>query len=159
MHTGNTALHETSCRKLRCGSNILNNQHSQAVRHRNPYWPFLTRPLQPVPPPLVAGTCCCRSFASVRHSKKLVPDIIQERRAMTTCGNRSSMRKSHGNRDKGGAQVGLSGLELRQFRWAKGIRSPFRVVLSPKTLPVSQEISQRRRKIFFARFPRAECAW
>ena len=67
---------------------------------------------------------------------------------MTTCGNRSSMRKSHGNRDKGGAQVGLSGLELRQFRWAKGIRSPFRVVLSPKTLPASRRISQRGRKYF-----------
>ena len=72
---------------------------------------------------------------------------------MTTCGNRSSMRKSHGNRDKGGAQVGLSGLELRQFRWAKGIRSPFRVVLSPKTLRASQQLSQQRTKYFLPPSP------
>jgi hypothetical protein len=71
---------------------------------------------------------------------------------MTTCGNRSSMRLSHGNRDKGGAQVGSRGLELRQFRWAKGIRSPFRVVLSPKTLSASRQLSQQRTKIFFPPF-------
>jgi hypothetical protein len=69
---------------------------------------------------------------------------------MTTCGNRSSMRLSHDNRDKGGAQVGSRGLELRQFRWAKGIRSPFRVVLSPKTLSASRQLSQQRTKIFFS---------
>jgi hypothetical protein len=72
---------------------------------------------------------------------------------MATCGNRRSMRQSDDSHDRGGAQVGLRGLELRQFRWAKGIRSPFRVVLSPKTLPVSQKISQRRSEIFFAPNP------
>ena len=148
MRTGNTAQHETPRGKLRCRSSIIDDQYSQAVRHRNPYWPFQTRPCQPVPP-LMTGTRCCRSIASVRHRKKLVPDIIQERRAMTTCGNRRSMRQSDDNRNRGGAQVGLRGLELRQFRWVKGIRSPFRVVLSPKTLPASRQISQRRAKIFF----------
>jgi len=69
---------------------------------------------------------------------------------MTTCGNRRSTRESDGNRDKGGAQVGSRGLELRQFRWTKGIRSPFRVVRSPKTLSASRLISQRRSEIFFA---------
>jgi hypothetical protein len=74
---------------------------------------------------------------------------------MTTCGNRRAMGENGDNRGKSGTQVGFRVLELRQFRWAKGIRSPFRVVLSPRTLSVSQEISQRRLKIFFARFPRA----
>jgi hypothetical protein len=69
---------------------------------------------------------------------------------MTTCGNRRSMRESDDNRDRGGAQVGSRGLELRQFRWTKGIRSPFRVVRSLRTLSASQEISQRRSEIFFA---------
>jgi hypothetical protein len=74
---------------------------------------------------------------------------------MTTCGNRRPMRENGDNRRKSGTQVGFRVLELRQFRWAKGIRSPFRVVLSPRTLSVSQEISQQRPKIFLARFPRA----
>jgi hypothetical protein len=68
---------------------------------------------------------------------------------MTTCGNRRTMRQSGDSRDAGGAQVGLRGLELRQFRWAKRIRSPFRVVLSLGRLSASRQISQRRRKIFF----------
>ncbi len=71
---------------------------------------------------------------------------------MTTCGNRGPMRENGDNRRKSGTQVGFRVLELRQFRWTKGIRSPFRVVLSPKTLSASQEISQRRRKIFFRPF-------
>jgi hypothetical protein len=56
---------------------------------------------------------------------------------MTTCGNRRAMGENGDNRGKSGTQVGFRVLELRQFRWAKGIRSPFRVVLSPRTLSVS----------------------
>ena len=77
---------------------------------------------------------------------------------MATCGNRRSMRQSDDSHDRGGAQVGLRGLELRQFRWAKGIRSPFRVVLSPKTLRASQQLSQQRTKIFFRPRPHREAA-
>src|SRR5262245_12701296 len=121
MRTGDTALYEPPSGKLGCRRQLLHNQYSQAVRHRNP---------------------CCRSLV-------LVTDIIQEERALATCGKRRATGESCTGRAGKGGQSASTTLALRQFRWAKGIQFTRLGLCFPLTLRLVPEISQAEKNKMF----------
>jgi hypothetical protein len=146
MRTGNTTLYEPARGKLSRRSQLLHNQYSQAVRHPNPYWPSQPGPSQRGPR---FAAPCCRSFVSAGHRRKLVTDIIQEQRVMATCGKHRSTGQRRTGRARGGKQVASTRLELRQFRWAKGIQSTRLGLCFPLQLRRVGQISQRDKNKLF----------
>ena len=68
---------------------------------------------------------------------------------MATCGKHRSTGQRRTGRARGGKQVASTRLELRQFRWAKGIQSTRLGLCFPLELPRVRQISQHGKNKLF----------